>query len=229
VSHLDLTTLPADEARREVCIDRATLAGWGFRVTSFAYPYASHNRSVEAIARDCGYNSARLGSGIRRPGTSPGNCPHCPVAETIPPANPYTIRTLQAIDPSWTLADLKGVVTNAEDHGGGWVVLVFHHVCDDNCPLSTSPAVLDAFSAWLKSREVRGTQVKTVDQVIGGSVKPIVAPAPAAAHGAMNPSLEISSSAGIPDCRLRTGWVYCARTRHSVRDLALGTTSGISA
>jgi hypothetical protein len=43
------------------------------------------------------------------------------VAETIPPANPYTIRTLQAIDPSWTLADLKGVVTNVEDHGGGWV------------------------------------------------------------------------------------------------------------
>lgn len=92
------------------------------------------------------------------------------MAETSPPADTYTIRTLQAIDPSWTLADIKGVVTNAEDHGGRWVVLVFHHICDDHCPLSTSPAVLDSFAAWLTSREFRGTQVKTVDQVIGRSV-----------------------------------------------------------
>jgi peptidoglycan/xylan/chitin deacetylase (PgdA/CDA1 family) len=31
VSHPDLTTLPADEARQQVCADRVTLAGWGFR------------------------------------------------------------------------------------------------------------------------------------------------------------------------------------------------------
>jgi peptidoglycan/xylan/chitin deacetylase (PgdA/CDA1 family) len=176
-SHLDLTTLPADDARREVCADRATLTGWGFRVTSFAYPYASHNRAIETIVQDCGYNSARKDGGIRRPRISPESCPRCPVAETIPPADPYTIRTPHEIDTSWTLADMKSVVTNAEDHGGGWVVLVFHHMCDDRCPLSTSPAILDAFAAWLKSREARGTQVKTVDHVIEGSVKPIVTPA----------------------------------------------------
>jgi peptidoglycan/xylan/chitin deacetylase (PgdA/CDA1 family) len=207
VSHLNLTTLSADEARRQVCTDRATLTGWGFKVTSLAYPYAAHDRSTEAIARDCGYNSARATGGIRPPRKSSGNCPNCPPAETIPPADPYAIRTLQEIDTSWTLADMKDVVTNAEDHGGGWVVLVLHHRCDENCSrFSTSPAVLDAFAAWLKSREASGTQVKTVDEVIGGSVRPTVAAPPALTHGVMNPSLETSSGTGIPDCWLRTGW-----------------------
>lgn len=176
VSHRDLTTLPAEEVRREVCTDRTTLAGWGFRVTSFAYPYASHNKSIETTVRDCGYNSARLGGGILRPGTDPSHCPHCPMVETIPPANPYTVRTLQAIDPSWTLEEIKGVVTNVEDHGGGWVILVFHHISDDHGPLST-------LAAWLNPRKVHGTHVKTIDQVIGGSVKPIVNAAPNTAYG----------------------------------------------
>jgi peptidoglycan/xylan/chitin deacetylase (PgdA/CDA1 family) len=207
VSHLNLTTLPEDETRRQVCTDRATLTSWGFKVTSLAYPYATHNRSTEAIARDCGYNSARMTGGIRRPGKSPGSCPNCPAAETTPPADPYLIRTPQEIDTSWTLADMKGVVTNAEDHGGGWVVLVLHHECDQNCSrLSTSPAVLDAFAAWLKPRQASGTRVKTVDQVIGGAVRPAVAAPPAPTHGVVNPSLESSSGTGIPDCWLRTGW-----------------------
>lgn len=165
VSHPDLTTLPPDEARRQVCADRTTLAGWGFRATSFAYPYGSHNRSTEVIARECGYRSARTAGGILRPATRTRDCPLCPAAETIPPADPYAIRNLPAIDPSWTLAELKAAVTNAEDHGGGWVILVFHHICDNNCPLSTSPAVLDAFATWLTFREARGTHVKTVDHV----------------------------------------------------------------
>jgi peptidoglycan/xylan/chitin deacetylase (PgdA/CDA1 family) len=215
VSHRDLTTLPADEARREVCADRATLARWGFRVASFSYPYASHNRSIEAIVRDCGYNSARLGGGILRPGTDPRGCPRCPMVETIPPANPYTVRTLQAIDPSWTLEEIKGVVTNAEDYGGGWVILVFHHISDDHGPLSTSPAVLDALAAWLSPRKVHGTQVKTIDQVIGGSVKPIVNAVPDAAHGVMNPSAEIASSTKSPACRARTKWVNSARWKQT--------------
>jgi peptidoglycan/xylan/chitin deacetylase (PgdA/CDA1 family) len=215
VSHRDLTTLPADEARREVCTDRATLARWGFRVTSFSYPYASHNRSIEAIVRDCGYNSARLGGGILRPGTDPRRCPHCPMVETIPPANPYTVRTLQAIDPSWTLEEIKGVVTNAEDHGGGWVILIFHHISDDHGPLSTSPAVLDAIAAWLSPRKIHGTQVKTIDQVIRGSVKPIVDAVPDAAHGVMNPSAEIASGARSPACRARTKRINSARWKQT--------------
>jgi len=169
-SHPDLTTLPAGEVHREVCTDWTTLARWGFRVTSFSYPYASHSDSIEAIVRDCGYGSARLGGGIFRPGTNSGNCPGCPMAEEIPPANPYTIRTLPAVDSSWTLAEMKTAVRNAENHGGGWVILVFHHICDNNCPLSTSPADLDGFAAWLASRKGRGTQVKTVDQVIAAAL-----------------------------------------------------------
>ncbi|HET9256571.1 MAG TPA: polysaccharide deacetylase family protein [Pseudonocardiaceae bacterium] len=173
VSHPHLSELPADEARRQICADRTALVGWGLRVTSFAYPYGSYNRSIEAIAADCGYNSARIASGIRRPWTSPGQCERCPLAETVPPADPYAIRVPPAIDPSWTLAEMQRAVTNAEDHGGGWVVLAFHHVRDDHSPLSVSPAVLDGFTAWLAQRKASGNvRVATVDHMIRGVVRP---------------------------------------------------------
>ena len=38
VTHPDLTTLPSDEAKRQICDDRVNLTNWGFRVTSLAYP-----------------------------------------------------------------------------------------------------------------------------------------------------------------------------------------------
>lgn len=206
-SHLDLTTLPVDEARRQVCTDRATLTDWGFSVTSFAYPYAVYDKPVETLVQDCGYNSARASGRIHRPGMSPASCPGCPAAETIPPADPYAIRTLGEIDPTWTLTDLQNVVTTAEQHGGGWVVLILHHECDVSCTrLSISPAVLDTFAAWLKPREAIGTQVKTVGAVIGGSMKLAVDGPVAAEHDVVNPSLETSNDNGIPDCWMRSGW-----------------------
>ena len=50
------------------------------------------------------------------------------------------------------LAQVEGYVTNAEQHGGGWVPLVFHHVCDGCDSLSITPANLDAFMTWLAAR-----------------------------------------------------------------------------
>jgi peptidoglycan/xylan/chitin deacetylase (PgdA/CDA1 family) len=50
VDHPDLTTLSADDVKREICNDRVTLLNWGFPVKNFAYPFGSANASVEQAA-----------------------------------------------------------------------------------------------------------------------------------------------------------------------------------
>ncbi|HKN98929.1 MAG TPA: polysaccharide deacetylase family protein [Pseudonocardiaceae bacterium] len=186
VSHLDLTQVSLAEARRQVCQSRQTLTGWGFRVRSFAYPDGSANAALHAVVRDCGYDSARLDGGLRSPG-----CADCAAADPLRPRDRYAVPTPPQVDTSWTLADLKHVVTVAE-RTGGWVPLVFHHVCATSVcgPLSVRTSTLRAFAGWLAHRTARGTQVRTVGQVIGGKVAPVVRSAAVASHGVVNGSLE---------------------------------------
>jgi peptidoglycan/xylan/chitin deacetylase (PgdA/CDA1 family) len=200
VDHADLTTLSSDDAKREICNDRVTLLGWGFAVKNFAYPYGSENAAVEQIVHDCGYNSGRSVGGVE----SPGSCSGCGYAETIPPADAYNMQTPDSIKADTSLATIKSLVTNAEQHGGGWVQLVFHHVCDAcTDTYSVSPSTLSDFLDWLALRALRGTTVKTVDQVIGGAQQPPVngPPLNPPTHGNLvqNPSLE-SASNGLPTC-----------------------------
>lgn len=184
VSHLDLTQVAPDEARRQVCQSRQILTDWGFRVTSFAYPDGSANAELRKVVRDCGYNSARLDGGLLSRG-----CEDCAPAGAFRPPDPYGLPTPAQVDTSWSLADLQRVVTSAE-RTGGWVPLVFHHVCDTPVcgPLSIRTGTLHAFSDWLADRS--NTQVETVDQVIGGQDAPVVRSAAAPAHGVVNGSLE---------------------------------------
>ena len=118
--------------------------------------------TVESMVKKCGYSSARWGGGIRSPG-----CAGCPFAETIPPKNPLVIRTPTDINTGTTLAMMKRAVTQAEVNGGGWVVLVFHSVCNACDKLSISPDQLTAFLDWLQPRASTGTVVKTHGEVIG--------------------------------------------------------------
>jgi peptidoglycan/xylan/chitin deacetylase (PgdA/CDA1 family) len=187
VSHLELTNVTPAEARRQVCTGRDILTRWGFRVTSFAYPGAAYGPAVEAIVRGCGFTSARIASGLRSPG-----CPGCAPAETVPPADPYAIRTPWQVDGTWTLADMQRIVVTAESHGGGWLPFVFHHICSSrSCDaLSVRASLLSAFASWLASRpRTAGTVVRTVAEVIGGPNRPAVLVRPAAAHGVRNSSL----------------------------------------
>ena len=202
VNHPDLTGVPIDEAKRQICNSRATLSDWGFRVTSFAYPYASANTAVENAARDCGYNSARGLGDI----ASAHGCTGCDRAESIPPADPYWLKAVDQIDISWTLQQMKNVVTAAEVRGG-LVPFTFHNICTGCDSLAISPTVLDSFLAWLKTRSTLGTTVKTVDQALGGTLKPIVRIPPPANTGLTNTSLEQSTSGtGFPDCWMAGGW-----------------------
>ena len=123
VSHLRLTALTTAEARRQVCDSRSILARWGYRAASFAYPGGAVSPRAEAIVRGCGYTSARGVVGLRAPG-----CPGCARTESIPPRNLMALRTAGEVDSTWTLRDLERTVTAAERHGG-WLPLVFHHVC----------------------------------------------------------------------------------------------------
>lgn len=163
LTHAHLTRLRGADLRREICQDRRKLLAEGFApVTSFAFPFTEHKSTVESMVQRCGYSSARWGGGIRSPG-----CPDCPFAETIPPKNRWAIRTPTDINTGTTLAMMKRSVTQAEDNGGGWVVLVFHSVCNACDELSISPDQLAAFLDWLQPRASSGTVVKTHGEVIG--------------------------------------------------------------
>jgi peptidoglycan/xylan/chitin deacetylase (PgdA/CDA1 family) len=201
VIHSDLSTLPPDDQKRAICNDRVALLNLGLAVRNFAYPFGNSDLSARQAVADCGYNSARTVGGV----LSPGSCAGCPYAETLPPADLYRTGTPDSVKTTTTLDMLKAYVTNAEQHGGGWVALVIHHVCD-GCgdDYAVSPAVLGAFLDWLAPRGSSGTRVVTVNDVIGGTTKPGVPgpalPPPPDGNLVQNSSLESASSNGTPLC-----------------------------
>jgi peptidoglycan/xylan/chitin deacetylase (PgdA/CDA1 family) len=201
VTHADLPTLDPDESKRQICNDRVNLINMGFSPTSFAYPYGDTNTAVKQQVADCGYNSARGTSGIETP---PNNsCNGCPNAETIPPQDAYNTRAPSSVRSNWTLQDVQNLVTAAEQHGGGWVQLIFHHICDGCAPDYTfSPSNLSLLLDWLQARAGQGTVVKAVGEVIGGTFKPgVPGPVPPAGQGLQNASLETDAGGdGVPDC-----------------------------
>lgn len=203
VLHPDLTQVSTDEATREICDGRNSLLNWGFQPTDFAYPYADTSSTIESIAQQCGYNSARGLGGLQ----TPYGCQTCAPTESAPPADPYNVNAAGAVTDQWTLSDLESVVTQAEK-AGGWMPITFHHICDNDCSsYSVSPALFSSFIQWLSTQPV---SVETVNQVIGGSVQPAVSapevsPAPAGTNGTANPSLETMNqyANGVPYCWTR--------------------------
>ncbi|MEZ2389909.1 polysaccharide deacetylase family protein [bacterium RCC_150] len=215
VTHPDLTTLPTDEATRQICNDRVNLNNWGFTVTNFAYPFAAENPTVQNIVKNCGFNSARGLGDIK----TRFSCAGCPVSETIPPANAYDTAAPDEVDNTWTLADLQKSVTQAEPVGG-WVQLTFHHISDTSTDsLNVKPALFSQFITWLKARPAT-TSVKTVAQVIGGTVKPYVSGPAAPPQGTgnliKNPSLETLLN-GAPQCWTGAGYGTNTATFSTVR------------
>jgi hypothetical protein len=208
LTHPRLTTLSADAQRREICNDRVALLNAGFRVTSFAYPFGDKDSVTRQIVIDCNYNSARESGGLRTPGGSSSN----PYGEPVPPVDAFAIRTHGSVQDTTSLDTMKAWVLNAENSGGGWVPIVFHHICapcDPPQQYSISPANLVAFLDWLAPRVSRGTTVAVMDAVIGGALKPPVSWPPVVDPAQLfkNPSLETDSNGdGTPDCWQRGGF-----------------------
>jgi hypothetical protein len=169
--HTNLTKVDLATAQREVCDDRQNLLNQGFSpVVSFAYPEAATNATVEQVVQQCGYTTGRGVGNINS-----GNvCGGCPYAETIPPRDAFALRTPEPAVSGTTLSQLQSYVTGAESHGGGWVILVFHGICDNGCAgtNSLSPSTFTAFLDWLQPRSANGTVVRTVGQVMGSPVPP---------------------------------------------------------
>jgi peptidoglycan/xylan/chitin deacetylase (PgdA/CDA1 family) len=167
LTHANIKKLKTGPARQEVCGDRVNLFDHGFQPVSFAYPFGSLDADAKAVVAACGYNSARGVSGVNDRRV---------FAETIPPADAYATRTPPNPKQNTTLATIEGYVTAAEDNGGGWIQLVFHHLCDQCDAYSISPANFTALLDWLQPRAATGTVVRTTAQVVGGPVQPPVQP-----------------------------------------------------
>jgi hypothetical protein len=170
IDHPNLTQLPPAEQQHEVCGDRMALQALGLDATDFAYPFGAYNSTTEQIVAICGYASARTTQGIR----SPAGCLSCPYAESIPPPDPYATRVPPPIKDTTSLATIEGYVTQAERNGGGWVQLVFHHICDLCNEYAITPSNFAALVAWLKPRAARGTVVEPIRQVISSAPPPVI-------------------------------------------------------
>jgi len=158
IDHPNLTTLTPDQVTQEVCGSRQDMLNNGItNPVSFAYPFGASNSTVESLVQQCGFTVSRAGGGISNSSTTPGP----PWIETLPPKDPEAVRTI-AVDGASpiTLSDLEAFVTAASAHGGGWLPITFHNVCDQgasdfsSCMSSYGPiqdTVLGQFLDWLQN------------------------------------------------------------------------------
>jgi peptidoglycan/xylan/chitin deacetylase (PgdA/CDA1 family) len=161
LNHRELPKLDSAEMRREICQDRLNLLAFGFSVTSFAYPYGRYDDESKQTVQDCGYNSARAVT-------------HSP--DTIPPGDMFLVHALPYIVTDTPMSRLIRQIRAMERRGGGWAILVFHHICYRCDRFSTTPELFAQFAGWLNEQQDNGLTIKTVGQVIGGETQPGVNP-----------------------------------------------------
>jgi peptidoglycan/xylan/chitin deacetylase (PgdA/CDA1 family) len=170
LDHVNVQPLSTADARYEVCTDRNNLLDMGFQPTSFAYPFASFDAASEDVAHYCGYNDASATAGL--------TLKKGPFANTVPPADPYAVRTVSAIKKSTKLLTMERFVraaeASAQTNGSAWTIFVFHHLCGahDHCgPYVISRPKFRAFLRFLGTEAAQGVVVQTMADVIGGTVK----------------------------------------------------------
>jgi peptidoglycan/xylan/chitin deacetylase (PgdA/CDA1 family) len=154
LSHVNLEDVRGADLKREVCQDRSNLVAYGFEVTSFAYPFGHYDDEAKQVVMDCGYGNAR--------GVSDG-------PETVSPVDVYGLRAMPYIVSDTRFPKMVRYVTEVENNGGGWVIFVFHHVCDGCDQYAIKPDVFSQFAQWLGAQQqTNGLVAKTVGEVIGG-------------------------------------------------------------
>ena len=153
LSHTKLTEVRGADLKREICQDRSNLLAYGFDVTSFAYPFGHYDDEAKQAVMDCGYGNAR--------GVSGGS-------EDIPPADAYGLHAMPYIVSDTRFPKMVRYVTEVEKDGGGWVIFVFHHVCDGCDQYAVKPEIFSEFAQWLGEQQSNGLVVKTVGEVMGG-------------------------------------------------------------
>jgi peptidoglycan/xylan/chitin deacetylase (PgdA/CDA1 family) len=242
LDHVRLSTLSANQRRRQICDDATTLRSRGLQVVDFAYPFGagSTDGAVRDALEDCGFASARAYGGLRGE-----DCSECPAAESIPPADAYRVRTGFESGPL-TLDRLQDWVMDAEAEGGGWVPIVFHEIDEAAVDEHVSPSTFAAFLDWLQARVGAGTVVRTVRSVMGypDPAPPVEEPVPVSAFGAPAPDratviarllarrrqdvdrLRVSASMAEAGTLSAKGTVTLRRTRFHLRTVTAAAAPG---
>ncbi len=162
LTHTKLTEVHGTDLKREVCQDRMNLIAQGFEVTSFAYPYGHYDAESKQVVMDCGYNNAR--------GVVDG-------PDTVVPGDAFVLQAMPYVVSDTSFSKMFRYVTDVEKEGGGWVIFVFHHVCDGCDQYAVDLDTFSRFAAWLGSQQKNnGLIIKTVDEMVVGEVQPGVAP-----------------------------------------------------
>lgn len=153
LNHVNLKTVRGAELKREVCVDRENLLAHNFDVVSFAYPYGHYDAESKQVVAECGYKNARAVTGG---------------PEIIPPSDAYTLQAMPYIVRDTRFPKMTRYVTQVEDGGGGWVIFVFHHVCDGCDQYAINLDTFSKFAQWLGAQQANGLIVKTIGEVAGG-------------------------------------------------------------
>ncbi len=149
LSHTNVPDLNGADLEREICQDRTNLLAHGFEVTSFAYPYGHYDEKSKQMVMDCGYKNAR--------GVSGG-------PDMIPPVDMYVLNAMPYIVKDTRFPKMTRYVTEVENDGGGWVIFVFHHVCDGCNEYAIKYDVFNQFAKWLGEQQANGLIVKTMSE-----------------------------------------------------------------
>ncbi|HTO99937.1 MAG TPA: polysaccharide deacetylase family protein [Anaerolineales bacterium] len=150
--HKNLRGLDIATLRHEICDDRSSLESHGFNPVSFAYPFGAYDPNVKRVVKECGYAGART--------VKDG-------PEQFPIPDVYAVRAFPYVVNDTNLSKLQRYISGTRQEGGGWVVLVFHHVCDGCDYFAVSPGVMDRFIPWLAQQQAMGhLQVKTFGEAL---------------------------------------------------------------
>ena len=154
LNHIKVQGLETESLRHQVCDDRRNLLDHGLSAVSFAYPFGNYDENAKRMVKECGYTNARAVRGD---------------PAMIPPVDPYVLSGFPYIVNDTDFGKLERYVKEVRRDGGGWVILIFHHVCDSCDYFSVKPDVMNGFILWLTQQQNRGNvKVMTIGEVISG-------------------------------------------------------------
>jgi peptidoglycan/xylan/chitin deacetylase (PgdA/CDA1 family) len=158
LDHVNIGDLAGAALRHEVCDDRTNLLDHGFDPVSFAYPFGGYDDATKQMLKECGYLDGRtIGAG----------------PDQVPPPDPYALRAFPYVVSDTDASKLQRYVVGTRQEGGGWVILIFHHVCDACDYFSVKPDVFNRFMQWLAEQQSQGRlTVKTVGEVVLAKLPP---------------------------------------------------------
>ncbi len=158
LDHVNIGGLDPASLKHEICDDRQNLIAHGFQPVSFAYPFGGYDAAAKQEVKECGYSNARtIGGG-------PG---------ILPVEDPYELLSFPYILSDTNLDKLVRYIGGTRKAGGGWIILIFHHVCDTCDYFSIRPDILDRYMPWLAGQKSAGIiKVETIQEVMLGRSSP---------------------------------------------------------